>query len=82
MVWVQVHGGSIVPLQQPAMTTGEVRHSPLTLVVALQQEVINASCTVPVSVCSVTDVRYTNIITWLCKHPPLTQVGVQAKACS
>lgn len=36
---LQVRAGYIVPLQQPAMTTGEVRASPLTLVVALQQQV-------------------------------------------
>lgn len=36
------------------MTTGEVRHSPLTLVVALQQEVSNISCIYPVRVCSAT----------------------------
>lgn len=35
----QVRGGHIVPLQQPAMTTGEMRVSPLTLVVALQSQV-------------------------------------------
>jgi hypothetical protein len=67
----QVRGGTIVPLQQPAMTTGEVRHSPLTLVVALQQEVIVRChlCCEPM-VCK--DAVSKSIIASLtCKHLPL-----------
>jgi len=36
---LHVRGGAVVPLQRGAMTTREVRASPLTLVVALQPQV-------------------------------------------
>jgi hypothetical protein len=81
MIWLQMRGGTIVPLQQAAMTTGEVRHSPLTLVVALQQQVIVRChlCCEPM-VCKHA-VSKSISASLSCKHLPIVHIGAQAKAC-